>query len=49
MGRLACVVGDDLDGVLQGTKLDFGGLVEDWQFLRCRKDVMEVVAGESEV
>ena len=45
MGRLACVVGDNLDGVLEGTELGFGGVVEDWQFLRCGKDFVEVLAG----
>ena len=49
MGRLACVVGDDLDRVLEGAELDFGSLVEDWQLLRCGKDFVEVVAGSSEV
>lgn len=40
---LAGVVGDDLDGVLQGAELGFGGVVEDWETLGCAEDGAEVV------
>lgn len=40
---LAGVVGDELDGVLQGAKLGFGGVVEDWETLGCAEDGAEAV------
>ena len=40
---LAGVVGDELDGVLEGAELGFGGAVEDWETLGGGEDFSEVV------
>lgn len=41
---LAGVVGHQLDGVLEGAELGFGGAVEDWETLGGGEDFSEVVA-----
>ena len=44
MGRLAGVIGNDLDRVLKGSKIRFGRIVEDGQSLGCGENRMELLA-----
>ena len=44
MRGLAGVVGHQLDGVLEGAELGFGGAVEDWETLGGGEDFAEMVA-----
>ena len=47
MSGLRCIVGDQLDSIIDRSKLGFGGLVKDDELLGRAVDVLESMAGRS--